>query len=156
MKHTLSLFVTLAAFWLLNSGHYTLLMLSLGFASILLILVIAHKMDVVDQESQPLHLTSSIFGYYLWLVKEIIQANITVVKHIWLGKKSISPTLKKIKISQQTDMGKVIYANSITLTPGTVAIDLVDDEIIVHALLFKDIESLETGEMDRRVTMLER
>jgi multicomponent Na+:H+ antiporter subunit E len=156
MKHTLSLFVTLAAFWLLNSGHYTLLMLSLGFASILLILVIAHKMDVVDQESQPLHLTSSIFGYYLWLVKEIIQANITVVKHIWLGKKSISPTLKKIKISQKTDMGKVIYANSITLTPGTVAIDLVDDEIIVHALLFKDIESLETGEMDRRVTMLER
>ena len=156
MKHTLSLFVTLAAFWLLNSGHYTLLMLSLGFASILLILVIAHKMDVVDQESQPLHLTSSIFGYYLWLVKEIIQANITVVKHIWLGKKSISPTLKKIKISQQTDMGKVIYANSITLTPGTVAIDLVDDEIIVHALLLKDIKSLETGEMDRRVTMLER
>ena len=53
-------------------------------------------------------------------------------------------------------MGKVIYANSITLTPGTVAIDLVDDEIIVHALLYKDVESLEIGEMDRRVTMLER
>ena len=122
MKLTISLFITLSAFWLLNSGHYSLL----------------------------------IFGYYLWLTKEIIQANITVIKHIWLGKKSISPTLKKIKISQQTDMGKVIYANSITLTPGTVAIDLVDDEIIVHALLYKDVESLEIGEMDRRVTMLER
>ena len=122
----------------------------------MLVLAIAHKMNVVDQESQPLYLTRNIFGYYLWLTKEIIQANITVIKHIWLGKKSISPTLKKIKISQQTDMGKVIYANSITLTPGTVAIDLVDDEIIVHALLYKDVESLEIGEMDRRVTMLER
>ena len=156
MKHTMSLFLTLSAFWLLNSGHYSVLMLSLGFASIVLILVIAHKMDVVDQESQPIYLSHSIFSYLWWLIKEIIQANITVVKHIWLGKESISPTLTKIKISQQTDMGKVIYANSITLTPGTVAIDLVDDEIIVHALLYKDIKSLEIGEMDRRVTLLER
>ncbi len=156
MKHTVSLFITLSAFWLLNSGHYSLLILFLGFVSITLVLVIANKMDVVDQESQPIHLKRNIFGYFGWLIKEIVQANITVVKHIWLSGKSISPTLKKIKISQQTDMGKVIYANSITLTPGTVAIDLVDDEIIVHALLLKDVESLETGEMDRRVTMLER
>lgn len=156
MKHIFSLFVTLAVFWLLNSGHYSGLILSLGFASIALIVVIARKMDVVDQESQPIHLSPKIFGYYSWLFKEVIQANITVVKHIWLGENSISPTLKKIKISQQTDMGKVIYANSITLTPGTVTIDLVEDDIIVHALMFKDIESLENGEMDRRVTLLER
>jgi multicomponent Na+:H+ antiporter subunit E len=156
MKHILSLFITLSAFWLLNSGHYSVLILSLGFFSIVLVLVIVHKMDVVDQESQPVYLTRNIFGYYLWLIKEIIQANITVVKHIWLGKDSISPALEKITISQQTDMGKVIYANSITLTPGTVAIDITGDEIIVHALLRKDIDSLKTGEMDRRVTMLER
>ena len=156
MKHTISLLLTLAAFWLLNSGHNTLLILSLGLASIILVLIIAHQMDVVDQESQPLHLSPRIFSYYLWLIKEIIQANITVVKHIWLGNNSISPTLQKFKVSQKTDMGKVIYANSITLTPGTVAIDLVDDEITVHALLYKDIESLKIGEMDRRVTVLER
>jgi multicomponent Na+:H+ antiporter subunit E len=53
-------------------------------------------------------------------------------------------------------MGKVIYANSITLTPGTIAIDLIEDEIIVHALLSQGVEVLETGEMDRRVTLLER
>ncbi|KGJ98736.1 Na+/H+ antiporter subunit E [Thalassotalea sp. ND16A] len=155
-RHTISLFLTLAAFWLLNSGHYSTLMLLLGAASITLVLIISHQMDVVDQESQPLYLTPNILAYYLWLVKEIIKANITVVKHIWLGNESISPTLKTIKISQKTDMGKVIYANSISLTPGTVTIDLVDDEIIVHALLYKDIESLTAGEMDRRVSVLER
>jgi multicomponent Na+:H+ antiporter subunit E len=156
MKHTTSLFFTLAAFWLLNSGHYSALILSLGFASILLILIMVFKMELVDQESQPLNLTFKIWGFYLWLSKEIILSNITVVKHIWLGNKSISPTLQKIKISQQTDMGKVIYANSITLTPGTIAIDLIEDEIIVHALLSQGVEVLETGEMDRRVTLLER
>jgi multicomponent Na+:H+ antiporter subunit E len=156
MKYTTSLFFTLAAFWLLNSGHYSALILSLGFASILLILIMVFKMELVDQESQPLNLTFKIWGFYLWLSKEIILSNITVVKHIWLGNKSISPTLQKIKISQQTDMGKVIYANSITLTPGTIAIDLIEDEIIVHALLSQGVEVLETGEMDRRVTLLER
>jgi multicomponent Na+:H+ antiporter subunit E len=156
MKHTVSLFLTLAAFWLLNSGHNTALILILGLFSILLVLLISRKMDVVDHESQPLDLSLNIFGYYLWLTKEIIQSNISVVKHIWLGNESISPTLKKIKISQRTDMGKVIYANSITLTPGTVVIDLIDDEVIVHGLLSDDIETLSSGEMDRRVRLLER
>ncbi|HCM48101.1 MAG TPA: cation transporter [Colwellia sp.] len=154
--HTISLFLTLAAFWLLNSGHNTLFILLLGLASILLVLVIVHRMDVVDHESQPLYLTRNIFSYYLWLIKEIIKANIIVVKHIWLGNQSISPTLSRIKMSQKTDMGKVIYANSITLTPGTVAIDLIGDEIIVHALLKKDIDSLLAGEMNRRISLLER
>jgi multicomponent Na+:H+ antiporter subunit E len=154
--HTISLFLTLAAFWLLISGHYTPLILLLGLGSIFLVIIIVHKMDVVDHESQPLYLTRNIFSYYLWLAKEILKANITVVKHIWLGNQSISPTLRRIKISQKTDMGKVVYANSITLTPGTVAIDLIDDEIIVHALLKQDIESLLAGEMDRRVSQLER
>ncbi|MGJ8692520.1 MAG: Na+/H+ antiporter subunit E [Thalassotalea sp.] len=156
MKHIISLFSNLAMFWLLISGHYTVLILLLGIAAIVLVLVIAHQMDVIDQESQPMYLTRNIFGYYCWLIKEIIQSNISVVKHIWLGNKSLSPTLKKIKIGQKTDMGKVIYANSITLSPGTVAIDILDDEIIVHALMYKDIATLETGEMSRRVSLLER
>jgi multicomponent Na+:H+ antiporter subunit E len=154
-QYSISLFLTLAAFWLLNSGFFNTLMLLLGAVSIVLVLVISHQMDVVDHESQPIYLTPNIFSFYLWLIKEIVQANITVAKHIWLGKGSITPTLRKIKISQNTDMGKVIYANSITLIPGTITIDLIDDTILVHALLFKDIESLETGEMDRRASLLE-
>ena len=155
MKHTISLFLTLAVFWLLNSGHYTPLILSLGAVSIAFVVYIAHRMDVVDHESQPLHLTSRVPIYYIWLGKEIILANISVVKHIWLGNESISPTLSVLKASQKTDMGKVIYANSITLTPGTVAIDVVDDQIMVHALLRESRDDLETGEMDRRVRLLE-
>ena len=155
MRHTVILSLLLSAFWVLISGHNTTLMLSLGVISIALVLYIAHRMDVVDHESQPLHITRQLPGYYAWLIKEIILANLLVVKHIWLGNKTISPTLKTIKASQKTDIGKVIYANSITLTPGTVTVNLQGDQFMVHALLRESIEDLEAGEMDRRVTRLE-
>lgn len=155
MRHTLILFLTLTVFWLLNSGHYTSFMLFLGIASVVIVIYISHRMDVVDHESQPVHLTLKIPAYYVWLTKEIILANILVVKHIWLGNKTISPVLATIKASQKTDMGKVIHANSITLTPGTVTIKLEGDQFLVHALLQESIKDLESYEMDRRVTQLE-
>jgi len=155
MRHTISLSIALAAFWLLISGHYNAFMLSLGAVSIVIVLYIAHRMDVVDHESQPLHLTLKFPPYYVWLIKEIVLANIFVVKHIWLGKKSISPTLRTIKGSQNTDIGKAIYANSITLTPGTITVNLEGDLFMVHTLCRELIDDLEAGEMDRRVTQLE-
>lgn len=155
MQHTIMLSLTLAAFWLANSGHDTALLLSLGALSIALVVYIAHRMDVVDHEAQPLHLTLKLPVYYGWLIKEIFLANLAVVKHIWLGNKSISPTFATITASQETDIGKVIYANSITLTPGTVTVDMEGDQFLVHALLSDSIKELEAGEMDRRVTQLE-
>lgn len=155
MLHTISLFLTLLAFWLLNSGHYSTFMLSLGAESIVLVLFLVHRMDVVDQESQPMHLSLRLPRYLVWLLKELIVANIDVVKRIWLGNRSISPTLTTLKITQKTDIGKVIYANSITLTPGTITVGLTGDKIIVHALLRENIQALKSGEMDRRVSELE-
>ncbi len=155
MKHSISLSLTLGAFWLLNSGYNTPLILTLGVVSVAFVIYLARRMDVVDHESQPVQLTTSLPGYYVWLVKEIILANISVVKHVWLGNHTISPTLATLKASQITDMGRVIYATSITLTPGTVAVDLAGDQIVVHALLRENIEALAAGEMDRRVKVLE-
>ena len=155
MKHSISLSLTLGAFWFLNSGYYTPLILSLGVVSVAFVIYLVHRMDVVDHESQPVHLTAKLPGYYVWLTKEVILANISVVKCVWLGNEAISPTLATLKASQKTDMGKVIYATSITLTPGTVAVDLVGDQIVVHALLRENIEALTAGEMDRRVRLLE-
>ena len=155
MRHIIMLSLSLAAFWLASSGHYTALMLSLGVMSIALIVYIAHRMDVVDHEAQPLHLTLKMPAYYAWLIKQIFLSNLLVVKHIWLGNKSISPVFATITASQKTEIGKVIYANSITLTPGTVTVNLEDDKFLVHALLRESIEDLESGDMDRRVTQLE-
>ena len=156
MRHSIILSLPLAVFWLANSDQYTPFLLLLGVISIVFVLFIAHRMDVVDQESQPVHLTLKLPGYYAWLTKEIFLSNVLVVKHIWLGNKSISPVFATITASQETEIGKVIYANSITLTPGTVTVNLEGDRFRVHALLQESIKDLESGEMDRRVSQLEK
>ena len=156
MRHKISLSIILILFWLLNSGHYNYLILALGAASIAIVVLIAHRMDVVDHESQTIRLSLEYPRFGFWLIKEIVVANLTVVKHIWLGNKTITPTVKVIKASQTTDVGKVIYANSITLTPGTVTLGLVNDEIMVHALIQENIVALESGDMDSRVSRLEQ
>jgi len=156
MRHKINLSIILILFWLLNSGHYSYLMLSLGAASIAIVALIAHRMEVVDHESQTIHLSLEYPRFGLWLTKEIVIANLTVVKHIWLGNKTITPTISVVKASQKTDAGKVIYANSITLTPGTVALGLVNDEIMVHSLIQENMQALQAGDMDRRVSKLEK
>ena len=57
--------------------------------------------------------------------------------------------------SQETELGQVIYANSITLTPGTVTIAIDKDIMVIHALTVGSATGLQTGEMDRRVTAME-
>jgi multicomponent Na+:H+ antiporter subunit E len=156
MRHTISIFVILSLIWLLNSGHYTALLLSLGLLSVIGVVWIAHWMDVVDHESQPVHLTLRLPFYLWWLSKELFLSNIDVVKRVWLGNKSISPCMATLPLSQRTDMGRVIYANSITLTPGTVATDLEGDTVTVHSLTTGGLAALQAGEMDRRVSRLEK
>jgi multicomponent Na+:H+ antiporter subunit E len=153
--HALSLAVSLMLFWVMLSGDFAPLDLALGFVSVLLVVSISHRMDVVDQESQPVELSTRLPVYWAWLALKVIRSNLEVTRRIWTPGKSISPTLVRLKLSQQTALGKVIYANSITLTPGTVALAIEDDEILVHALTRADAAALETGEMDRQVRELE-
>lgn len=155
MRHTISLALFLSAFWLLNSGHYTPLMLFLAVCSIALVVFISHRMDVIDHESQPIHLTLCVPAYWLWLAKEVVKSNIDVTHRIWRGNSAISPARIVLTADQATDMGKVIYANSITLTPGTVAMDLEGDKITVHALTSKAAGDLQSGAMGRRIRRLE-
>lgn len=155
MRHVISLSILLATFWLLMSGQYSVLTLSFGVLSVALVVLIAQRMDAVDLQSRALHWTLRMPGYWLWLCKEIVLANIDVVNRIWRGRTATSPAQFTLQASQKTDIGKVIYANSITLTPGTVAIDLDGDVITVHALSQQAAAELLKGAMDRRVSRLE-
>ncbi len=153
--HALSLAASLLLFWMMLSGDFGLLNLALGFVSVLLTVSICNRMDVVDQESQPVEMSTRLPVYWAWLALKVVKSNLDVTRRIWTPGKSISPTVVRLKLSQQTALGKVIYANSITLTPGTVTLAIEDDEILVHALTRADAAALETGEMDRQVRELE-
>lgn len=154
-RYTISLIIVLALIWLGNSGLYNGLLLSMGAVSVLFVVFVAHRLDVVDEESQPLHVSRGILFYWLWLFKKIIQSNIQVIKRIWIGPKSISPVVMQLRMSQKTDMGKTIYGNSVTLTPGTVTLDIENSVMTVYALTYNSIKYLQGGEMDRKVKQLE-
>ncbi len=156
MRHTVSISAVLAVIWLANSGHYNALMMGFAVLSIALVVWISHRMDVVDHESQPIHLTKALPGYYRWLAWKIVLSNIDVVKRVWLGKTAVQPVTKVLPLPQKTDLGRVIYANSINLTPGTVSVDVGEDTVLVHALVPENIAELEGGEMSDRVSRLEQ
>ncbi len=152
--HAFSLGCVLFGLWLLLSGHYTPLLIGLGLASCALVVGITHRMDVIDHEGHPVHLTWRGTAYLPWLVVEIAKANADVARRILTPGKSISPTMLRVRSTQATDLGRAIFANSITLTPGTVSVDVGNGEILVHALSRDGADELAGGEMDRRVSRL--
>ncbi|MDX1496790.1 MAG: Na+/H+ antiporter subunit E [Salinisphaeraceae bacterium] len=154
MLRILGLFFFLMLFWWLWSGYASPLLLGLGLGSCLLVLWIVLRMDVVDREAAPLHLTYRAPVYWLWLIVEILKSNLDTSRRI-LKPSQAQPTIAELPASQQSDLGKVIYANSITLTPGTLSMYLSDNQIEVHALHPLTIEQLRAGQMAKRVMEME-
>ncbi len=154
--HIVSLIISLALLWLLLSGHYTPLLISLGLLSISFVVAISLRMNLIAYE-QPEVIIQFIkyIPYGFWLIIEIIKSNIDVCKRILHPALPIKPGLITVKASQRSELAKVTYANSITLTPGTISIDVRGNAIEVHALADSGIDGLETGEMDRRISNAE-
>ena len=151
MTHTISLSLALFLLWLGLSGHTEPLLLFLGLASTALTVYLALRMEVLDKERHPIHLTFRLFRFWGYLAREIIMSNIDVTKRILTPGKSISPQLITLPLTQKSDLARVVYANAITLTPGTVSVQLDKDSITVHALSKEAAEALATGEMASKV-----
>lgn len=155
MLRAFGLGAILFGFWLLLSGHYTPMLIGLGVGSCVLVVYIAMRMDVVDHEGQPLHLGGRFWWYMPWLMKEIFTANVAVARIILHPRLPISPVMTRFRLHQRTDLGKVIYANSVTLTPGTITTGVEGGEIEIHALTVADVDGREEDEMARRVVWVE-
>ena len=149
----LLLFVFYFVTWLLLSGHYDPLLLTLGVLSCITCLYVTWKAKFIDEEGLPLHLLIRLPIYTLWLFKEIIKANIDTAKIIIIN--NPDPQNFRVKSSQKTEAGKVTYANSITLTPGTVTTVLDGDILEVHALSSDMADDVKSGAMDKKVSWLE-
>ena len=155
MFRTLSLFVALYLFWLLLSGYFTAFLMSAGVGSALAVIWFARRMDLVDREGHPIHLGPRLLLYWPWLLKEIVKSAWDVSLIIVHPRLPISPTLVRFKPSQRTQLGLVIHANSITLTPGTIAVEAQPGEFLVHGLTRAGAQGTVSSEMDRRVTACE-
>jgi len=151
---SITLFIILFGFWLLMSGYYTPLILSLGVISCLLCVYLTIKGRFLDNETLPIYFFPRLIQYTLWLIKEILKSNIQTAKVIIM--KSEEPELFSVKATQKTNEGKVTYANSITLTPGTVTTQIKNDIFEVHALTKDFGDDVRSSDMDKMVTWLEK
>lgn len=149
----------MCAAWLLWSGIYKPLLLGLGLASVATCVYLAIRMRAIDGEGSGFTIMDHLHqlaSYWPWLIKEIAKSNVDVTKAVLASKIDVDPVLVRLKPTQKTRMGRVIYGNSITLTPGTITVDMKDELLLVHALSQEGADGLAEGEMDRRVSALER
>jgi multicomponent Na+:H+ antiporter subunit E len=154
MRH-LSLAGFLFAFWLALSGHFTPMLVIAGAVCTLLCVLAAIRMRAADAEGHPVEVFRGVIFYYPWLICEIAKSAWAVTKIILNPKLPISPTMTVVRAGQNTAAGVATYANSITLTPGTITVGVNGNDLTVHALVREGATDLEGGEMDRRVSRFE-
>jgi multicomponent Na+:H+ antiporter subunit E len=135
------------------SGHYTFLIISLGILSCAFCVYLANRAKLIDDEGLPLFFLPKLLGYLIWLFKEILISNLNTAKAIVSN--NIKPETFTVKASQKTDVAKVTYANSITLTPGTVTAKIKNNTFEVHALNNDFGNDVRSNVMDKKVKLLE-
>lgn len=150
-KHTVNLGILLLGLWLGLSGQINPMMLSLGLVSTLIVVYLALRMDTIDKEIYPANMTMLMLRFWLFLIREIIAANIDVIKRIFRPGPNISPQLFELPLTLKTDLSRVVYANAITMTPGTVSANVDKNTITVHALTIEAAHDLHSGRMAKAV-----
>ncbi len=150
MAYLLGIFFAIVAFWMGNSGHYKPLMLSFMAASVALTLFLCARLKLIDREGAPYVRLAGLLAYYPWLAWEVAKSNWVIIKACLRADLDINPALVKVKTICKSDLAKVTFANSITMTPGTVTVEIDGDKLLVHGLYEAGTAPEGFAEMDRR------
>jgi len=143
-------------FWIFLSGEFSFILLLSGIISSLLVSYISHDLLIGNGDMKlGLIRTIRFIKFLPWLLWQIVLANIDLAIRTLHPKMPINPMLINFKNNLKTDLGMVILANSITLTPGTVTIDVNENDFFIHVISEKAAQSLISGEMQARVKKIE-
>lgn len=134
MVYVPGLIAALAAFWFAMSGQTAPLFLALGVLSVLLTLWLCARLGIIDRNASPYHRAPQLMVWLAWLVGEIVKSNIHVLRRVLGPMNSIEPAVVKVNGGCESDLAMTLFANSITLTPGTVTVEVQRGEFLVHAL----------------------
>jgi len=148
-----ALLLLLMAAWLLWSGVYTPLLIGLGAVSCVLSLFLAYRIGFFD-DLFSLHVIPRLPRYWGWLLLEIVKSSLDVTRIILHRQLPISPTVVEFDAAPKGPVGQAILGNSITLSPGTVTLDVHDGRLRVHCLTREMAATLLSGEFNRRAAEL--
>lgn len=150
--------ITLFVYWLALSGHYYWWLIAFGAVLSVLVVVFCFGKGIADSEAFPFGLVPRGLVYWPWLLWQILLSGLRVTRLILSPGLPISPTLIKVDAKQKTAVGLVTYANSITLTPGTISIEASERGscIWVHAIEQEGADGFADDPMNVRVAAFER
>ena len=153
MKAKIATFVIMLSFWVILSGMFDAFHLTLGVISCMLVALFSGEMLFEGLKIEVR--ARQVFGmlvYFPWLLWAIILSSLEVayiVLHPQMLDK-MDPQLIRFKTKLKSNFARVTFAQSITLTPGTITVSLQNDEMTVYALTRSAADSL-PGEMERRI-----
>ncbi|UQY80340.1 Na(+)/H(+) antiporter subunit E [Candidatus Hepatincola sp. Av] len=149
------LLLFLLSLWFLLSGYFTLLPLIPGLIAIVVIVILYVRFMKTLKYKNSFRFNSFnfIFLYVPYLLKEIIVSNIAVAKLIISGK--TSPKFVRVKNKLKTRFATSTFANSITLTPGTITMDINEKYLLIHILDSKNEASLHDSIMEKKIKTIE-
>ena len=156
--HKALIFIILLAIWLVFSGFFDAFHVTLGVISALLVTILSGDLFFTERDTSArdrFRETCRIPGYLFWLLWQIVIANLHVLKLALLpnGPEEIEPRIVRFKTNLTSPFARFVFAQGITLTPGTVTVAIEGDEFIVHAISRSSVEGL-TGEMERRIAYI--
>ena len=152
----LFLFLALCAFWVLLSGEIqSAYLMGVGVFCCAITTWFSVRLEIVGDEGQPTRGIRPFIAYLPWLFWQVVLANVDVIKRVWRPERSIEPRFFTLPVQVRHPVAKALYANSITLTPGTVAIKCDDSSFLVHALTDEAEQALRSGDMEQRIQQME-
>jgi multicomponent Na+:H+ antiporter subunit E len=153
MKTKFTTFAILLLFWVVLSGMFDAFHLTLGVLCCLMVTYFSHDLLFYGESEYPWGKSFVGFLAYLpWLFYQIVIANVQiayVVLHPNMYE-MIDPHVVRFKTKLKRPVSKVTFAQSITLTPGTITVSIHDDEFSVYALTRSASDSL-PGDMEARI-----
>jgi multicomponent Na+:H+ antiporter subunit E len=141
----------LAAFWVVLSGHLDPLLLTLGAMSITVVCTMAWRADLYLHRDLTVPFAVRLPWFFLWLGGQVFISSLTVVRQVWSPRLGLRPVVRSTPAQDLPELSQVTYANAITLTPGTLSLDISDKLIRVHSLEPTGVDELRKGAMLDRV-----
>ena len=149
MMYLPGLLIGLAVLWFGLSGQTSPFFLGLAAISILLTVLLCVRLKLLGRDASPYHRVVQLTLYTGWLIVQIVKSNIAVIARVLGPRHAIDPALVRVRTQAQTSLGRTLFANSITLTPGTVTVEVDGDKVLVHALVRENASVASFEPMDR-------
>ena len=151
------MYVLLFCFWLLLNGNVTLEIVLLGLAVTALMALLEYTLFGYTPKTEGMLLRKApVFCAYIpVLMWEILKAGWAVSKVVLFRRYKVTPTLVTFRTDLKTEFGRFLLANSITLTPGTITVQVKGDRLTVHCLDKSMLDTSDAGVFQRWIRKLE-